>query len=101
MEEIPENYIERLGAKSNIIPKKKPQISSYKPPTAHRSAQIKIPEKKTAPPVKFNVGDMVNHKKWGLGTIMEINDERITISFVNPEYGVKVLGINAAPLNKI
>ncbi|MBR4904247.1 MAG: UvrD-helicase domain-containing protein [Selenomonadaceae bacterium] len=101
IEEIPDSCVESFGTKPKPPQQKVSPTPSYKPPISYRPAQVKLPEKPSLPPESFNVGDMVNHKKWGLGTIMEINDGRITISFVNPEYGVKVLGIKAAPLNKI
>ena len=98
VEEIPNSCLVRLENKS-ATPKKNIS-SSYKPPTAYRSAQIKPPEK-TAPPVNLQVGDVINHKKWGLGTIMAMDGMILTVSFANPEVGIKKLVKSVAPINKI
>ena len=99
VEEIPRACLERLGNK--IATPKKNFSSSYKPPTAYRPAQFKLPEKKSAPSINLQVGDMVNHKKWGLGTVMAVEGAMITVSFTNPEIGIKKLIKNVAPINKI
>ena len=75
---------------------------SYKPPTAHRPAQVKkTAPKPSAPPETFHVGDQINHKIWGLGTVMSVEEKRISILFANPEVGLKRLVIKSAPINKL
>lgn len=74
--------------------------STYRPPTAYRSAQMKPVEKKSAAIVVWQVGDQLNHKKWGLGTVMEVKGQVITVAFANPEIGTKILKATAAPINK-
>ena len=101
VQEIPYTYLEGFGTRPATVPKKTYQPSSYKPPTAHRAAQMTAPVKQSAPPATFNVGDMINHKKWGLGTVMAIDGGKITIAFANPEYGTKILAVQVAPINKI
>ena len=100
VDEIPDEFItrsDRIAPRTQI-----PERKTYSPPTAYRPAQIKISApKKIAPPVTWNVGDPVNHKKWGLGTVMAVDAKTITISFANPEVGLKVLGLKVAPLDKI
>ena len=78
----------------------KPQ-PTYKPPTAHRPAQIKPVPKEPLERVVWHVGDRLNHKRWGLGTVMEVKGEIITISFANPEAGTKKFMAKIAPINKI
>lgn len=101
VEEIPDSCLERFGTRSVTVPKKTYQPPSYKPPTAYRSAQMMPPVKQSAPPMTFKVGDMVNHKKWGLGMVIAVDDGKVTISFVNPEYGIKILAVKVAPINKV
>ena len=100
LEEIPEACVESFGIRAKPPQKNFVPPSTYKPPTAHRPAQVKPPEKKS-PPITLHVNDIINHKKWGLGTVMEIEKGYVTISFANPEIGKKKLVISAAPINKI
>ena len=103
--EIPAACLNCFGKNAATSPKKaatpKP---SYRPPTAYRPAQVKVSatvQKIFTPPVSWNVGEQVNHKKWGLGTVMAVDAKTITISFANPEVGLKVLGLKVAPINKV
>ncbi len=98
--EIPNECLARAGYTSVTIPKKTP-APIYRPPTAYRSAQIKIPEKKSAPSANFRIGDRINHKKWGSGTVMDVGDKTITVAFVNPEYGIKQLLKTVPAINKL
>ena len=98
VEEIPDACVESFGIRAKP-PQRKP-APTYKPPTAHRPPQIKLPEKKS-PPITLQIGDVVNHKKWGLGTVMAIERGIATISFANAEVGTKKLSISVAPINKI
>jgi len=102
VKEIPQAYVDYYGKRPVPVPKKpstpKP---TYRPPTAHRPAQKLIPAKKSEPPKNFQVGDLINHKLWGLGTVMEVKAKTIKISFVNPERGEKTLSLKTAPINKV
>ena len=100
VEEIPDACVESFGIRAKPPQKSFVPPSTYRPPTAHRPAQIKPPEKKS-PPITLQVGDIVSHKKWGLGTVMEVDKKYATISFANTEVGTKKLAISAAPINKI
>ena len=100
VEEIPApcidgRFIAPVKKKSSAITQ-----STYKPPTAYRSAQMKAVEKKSAAIVVWQVGDKLNHKKWGLGTVMEVKGQVIKVVFANPEIGTKILKATAAPINK-
>ena len=106
--EIPQNCIssfsERNPSSSNfhqsINANKKPE---QKTPAAPPVKEIKIPAKLPAvkEPVNWQVGDKVNHKKWGVGTIMAINKENLTIAFTNPEIGEKTIKATIAPIEKV
>ena len=101
VDEIPDEFIMRSDRKFSRI--QVPVQRNYNPPTAYRPAQVKIsPTPKIyTPPVSWQVGEQVNHKKWGLGTVMAVDAKTITISFANPEVGLKILGLKVAPINKI
>ena len=99
VEEIPDACVESLGNKAKPH-QKNSSGKSYKA-TTPQPAQIKPVEKKIVPPADLQVGDMINHRKWGLGTIMTVNGDKIVVQFTNPEYGVKTLGLKAAPINKV
>ncbi|MBO4780525.1 MAG: UvrD-helicase domain-containing protein, partial [Selenomonadaceae bacterium] len=102
--EIPDDCVESFGIKAKPPQKKAPPKSTYKTPAAHRSAQNKKPAKKIsapAPRTVWQVGDKLNHRKWGMGTVMEVGKEIMTVSFANPEVGTKKLVIIAAPINKV
>ena len=110
IKEIPEKFI------SSFImtePRKQKSVTPNKPTTIQSPAQIKSYATKTstpiptpvmkqpsAPTIRWRVGDKVNHKKWGLGTVMATDVRTITVSFSNPEVGVKILGLKVAPIVK-
>lgn len=100
VEEIPPSCF----AGSALRPAKKnssPPKSTYKPPTAYRPAQMIPAEKKSSARVVWQVGDQLNHKKWGFGTVMATDNSTITVSFANPEIGIKKLMKSVAPISKI
>lgn len=72
-------------------------------PTAHQESQTVLPaaKKEERPAIDWQVGDQASHKKWGVGTVMEINGDSLTIQFSNPEYGTKILKAGRAPIDKI
>ena len=59
----------------------------------------KIPER--SPKIDWKTGDQVNHKKWGLGTVINYSGGYLKINFANPEIGEKVLKAIAAPIEKV
>ncbi len=59
------------------------------------------PKKETRPAIDWQVGDKASHKKFGVGTVMEINGDSLTIQFANPEYGHKILKAGRAPIEKV
>ena len=58
----------------------------------------KIPER---PQIDWQPGDKVNHKKWGVGTVISYAGGYLTINFASPEVGQKFLKAVAAPVEKI
>ena len=104
IEEIPKNCIESVGSKYQTpqqIVAPPPQQITYRAPTAYRSAQMKQAENNNVAPVSFEVGDIVNHKMWGVGTVMAVDSKTITILFNNLEIGTKKLLKKVAPINKV
>ena len=73
------------------------------PAAPFRETKIPVAAPKIAvkAPVDWKIGDKVNHKKWGVGTIMAINNETLTIAFTNPEIGEKNVKAAIAPLEKV
>ena len=101
VEEIPDACVESFGIRAKPPQRKFASRSVYKPPTAYRPAQIKPPENKSAQPITLHVGDVINHKKWGLGTVVEFDKGIATIAFANPEVGTKKLVVKVAPISII
>ena len=101
MEEIPDDCVESFGIRVKPPQKKvSPPKPIYKPPTAYRPAQMITPAEKTPVNVDFQTGDLVSHKKWGLGTVMLVDGDRITVSFANAEIGTKILTKKSPAINK-
>ena len=57
--------------------------------------------KKNTNDIAWQVGDKVSHKKWGVGTVMKVDGENLTINFANPEFGEKKLKAGVAPISKV
>ena len=72
-------------------------------PSAPQESQTVLPaaKKEERPAIDWHVGDQASHKKFGVGTVMEINGDSLTIQFANPEYGTKILKAGRAPIDKI
>ena len=82
-------------------PQNYPHRKIYSAPTAHKEAKVKIISNKPKEKIDWQVGDQAQHKKWGLGTIMEVDDDLLKIVFANPEIGEKTLRASMAPITKI
>jgi hypothetical protein len=72
--------------------------SSYKTP-----AKVKASGAQGAENVSWNIGDKVNHKKWGQGTVVKVNgkgkDAELDVAFDNE--GIKRLLAEYAPIKKV
>ena len=101
VDEIPDSCLDFIGDRVIKYTQKKSSTpkTTYRPPTAYRSAQSKPSAPK--PHTSWHVGDMVNHKLWGLGRVVAFDVRTITISFANPSVGVRKLLTNVAPISKI
>lgn len=73
---------------ANVVSKTPPIITAIKKPEPN-------------PQVEWHTGDRLQHRKWGLGTVMAVNGANITIAFANPEVGEKVLRATIAPIEKV
>ncbi len=79
--------------KSSSVP-----TATSTPTAPARVYQPKIPERSK---VEWQTGDQLKHKKWGLGTVISIDNGYLKINFANPEIGEKVLKAVAAPVEKV
>jgi DNA helicase-2/ATP-dependent DNA helicase PcrA len=72
--------------------------SSYKVPTANKAAGAQGAEN-----VSWNIGDKVNHKKWGEGTVVKVTGDgknaELDVAFDNE--GIKRLLAEFAPITKV
>jgi len=51
--------------------------------------------------IAFKVNDIVDHKVFGIGKIISTVGDIATIKFEDPQFGVKKLALNIAPLRKV
>ncbi len=82
-------------------PQNYPHRKVYSAPTANRSASVKIISNKPKEKIDWQTGDQAKHKKWGLGTVMEVDGDSLKIVFANPEIGEKILRSSIAPIEKV
>ncbi len=90
LKEIPEEYLEGAGVKK----KGKPSLFSH-------SEKDLFSEAKSG--TSFNVGDKVEHTKWGQGVVVSIKGqgEEAEISVAFPDMGIKNLIAKYAPIKKL
>lgn len=112
--EIPNEYLKILSEKNTnkhnhqstsqamigIAPQNYPHRKVYSTPTANRDAKVTTVEKKYREKIDWQVGDQVSHRKWGLGTVMSVEDDSLKVVFANPEIGEKSLSASIAPIEK-
>ncbi len=94
------NYSNPFRKRTSINPRSK---------TPRAGTRSKIESKRTqnmgvgAEKIDWQVGDKVSHKKWGMGTIIQIKDEgkdmQLDIAF--PSEGIKPLLASFAPIEKV
>ena len=51
--------------------------------------------------IDMKTGDKISHEKFGVGTVIAIKNNNLTIQFENSEYGKKILRYGVAPIEKI
>ncbi|ADH60401.1 ATP-dependent DNA helicase PcrA [Thermoanaerobacter mathranii subsp. mathranii str. A3] len=83
--EIPERFLVRYHELSKPKEEYRP-VSSYI-------------ERKTYEKTQYNLGDKVEHKIWGIGTVVKVEGEEITVAF--PNVGLKKLDLKFAPIKAI
>lgn len=96
IEEIPESLIEVEGANKTQRPKPQPDtFQATRKEFAQEAAQSET--------VFFNLGDKVQHGKWGTGVVVGISgegaDAELSVAF--PNLGIKKLITRYAPLRKV
>ena len=113
--EIPETYMQTFSEKNTgntdqrrmsqamigIAPQNYPHRKVYTTPTAYRDAKITTLSDKPKVKIDWKVGDQATHRKWGLGTVMEVDGDSVKIVFANPEIGEKNLRASVAPIEKV
>lgn len=103
IEEIEKDLIQSLGERQQ--PKAAPfQPKVFKPGyTQPRQTTVNSKQTTTAAGNQWQVGEKVNHKKWGVGTVVRTSgsaqDTELDVAF--PQQGVKRLLAAFAPIEKI
>ncbi|HHY73727.1 MAG TPA: DNA helicase PcrA [Bacillus bacterium] len=107
--EIPDELIENLAEEATKEAAKK-QLSAVSPfggmprPTIQQSVVRPVATKTGGELVGWRVGDKVEHKKWGVGTVVSVKGEgtnqELDIAFPQPT-GIKRLLAQFAPITKI
>lgn len=100
IEEIPVNLIDEPDA---LRPFEKNVIGNRRALTPFRQARKRPQPNYGAEKADWNVGDKVNHNKWGIGTIVSVegsgDDMELKIAFPSP-IGIKHLLAKFAPISK-
>lgn len=99
--EIMSSFSERNPSSTNFLQSmaaKNSGSTSFSAPKSSRLSILTTP--KTTNLVEWKVGDNVTHKKWGVGTVMAVDNDILTINFANPEVGEKKLKATVAPISK-
>lgn len=97
---LPSRFIEEIPSHLLNRPNKPRMAAKTAWGTAGKPA---ADNKKTMPVGDYQLGDKVQHKKWGVGVIVAIKgegkDAELTVTF--PEQGIKKLMVEYAPLQKV
>ncbi|WP_312540831.1 DNA helicase PcrA [Enterococcus sp.] len=103
IEEIEKDLIQSLGERQQ--PKAAPfQPKVFKPGyTQPRQTTVNSKQTTTAAGNQWQVGEKVNHKKWGVGTVVRTSGsaQDIELDVAFPQQGVKRLLAAFAPIEKI
>ncbi|MFN7161075.1 MAG: UvrD-helicase domain-containing protein [Candidatus Gracilibacteria bacterium] len=94
IEEIPEEFVEYDG----VSKKAKRMIDSAFIDEPSYSSDF---EDETYEIATYNPGDLIRHASWGIGKVLEVQGDLLTVAFQNPLYGRKKLAANIAPIEKI
>ena len=58
-------------------------------------------EDETLTSISLQPGDKIRHAAWGIGKVMDVQGDMLTVMFQNPLYGKKKLAANIAPIEKV
>ena len=107
LQEVPRNLLQeyRRPVQQRVVLREAPSQQDYRPKTTNWFLQNKgsfLP-KESGASTSFRVGDRVNHKKWGLGTIVEVKDtddgQEVKVAFNGG--GIRSLLTKYAVLQKV
>lgn len=112
--EMPQDILSSFSERSPGSANFRQSVETHKTstPKSHSPAAAPPPVKETKvvvpivqkpipkEPVDWKVGDKLSHRKWGLGTVMTVNNDVLTVAFANPEIGTKMLKSTIAPIEK-
>ncbi|MED4354161.1 DNA helicase PcrA [Schinkia azotoformans] len=105
--EIPDELIENLAEEFAKQTQRQPTAATpfgVSKPRIQQSVVRPVATKTGGDQVGWRVGDKVEHKKWGIGTVVSVKgegtDKELDIAFPQPT-GIKRLLAQFAPINKI
>lgn len=103
-QEVMSSFSERNPGSSNFLQSmaaiKNPGNKNFAAPSKESKISTLMTPKNTNS-VTWQIGDQVTHKKFGIGTVMAVDNDILTINFANPEFGVKKLKSTIAPISKV
>ncbi len=105
VEEIDASLLEQAGEHSRTAAYRSPQVfrPSYQTSRQETRTQKSTTEPKAVTdPTLWAVGDKVNHKKWGMGTVVKVsgNSDDVELDVAFPQQGIKRLLAAFAPIKK-
>lgn len=74
-------------------------IVRYNIPTSKKTGFVSVHTFSDVYERPFSLGDKVEHKIWGIGTVVKVEGEEITVAF--PNVGIKKLDLRFAPIKAI
>ncbi len=89
-----------MNTSSRFLAEISPQLLQEVGKTNPRVEKRVVNRPSPRPVGTWNVGDQVNHKKWGIGTVVKVDGEELNIAFPAP-VGVKKLLAQFAPIEKV
>lgn len=100
------DYGNSFKRKTEIKHKEFPQATPKKA-KSHSKSSVKSKKKASAgvgaEMVDWNVGDKASHKKWGIGTVVQVKGEAedLQVDIAFPSEGIKHLLVSFAPIEKV
>lgn len=92
--QYPSRYLREIGLDNLTVIKPKSSLNTYeRAPATKPIKEVKAPVFERKESTSIKVGDKINHKAFGDGTVAAVNGDIITVAFAEP-YGVKKLIAN-------